>query len=147
MLPHKLALAVLLASAAGSIAFMLHAGRRQQSLILVLLFGTWVLSPFVAAVLVSSVSKSRGISTPRSLDGAMVIFGFASLATYGGVAFDYINAKIGFIFLVVPLASWLFIAVVVGTAVLISRVRKGYHPSKQPEGRESRLQNDDNSSN
>jgi len=38
------------------------------------------------------------------------------LAIYGEVAFGYATAKVGFIFLVVPLASWLLIAIVVPIA-------------------------------
>lgn len=46
----SVAVVAMLAGAAGSITLMLHAGRRQQSRVLMLLFGAWVLSPFVAAL-------------------------------------------------------------------------------------------------
>jgi len=114
------ALATILADAGGSIAFMLHAGRRQQSRILMLLFGAWVLSPFIATLIASSVSSRWATGTRRTLYGLMLILAVASLAIYGEVAFEYINAKVGFVFLIVPLASWLLIAVGVGTAALIS---------------------------
>ena len=45
------------------------------------------------------------------------------MAIYGDVAFGYTKAKVGFIFLVVPLASWLIIALAVATAALIFGTR------------------------
>jgi hypothetical protein len=42
----------------------------------------------------------------------MLVFTLGSLAVYGAVAFGQLNAKVGFIFLVVPFASWLLIGTV-----------------------------------
>jgi hypothetical protein len=119
MVLRRVAVSVVLAGAGGSIASMLYAGRHQKSAILILLFGMWVLSPFMAALMVSSVSKRWAIGAQRKLSVLLVILALASLAVYGVVAFGPVNAKVGFVFLVVPLASWLFIAVVFGTAALI----------------------------
>jgi hypothetical protein len=47
----RVALPAALAVAVASIGFMLYAGRRNPSRLLVLLFAAWVLSPFVAAIL------------------------------------------------------------------------------------------------
>ena len=44
------ALIALVAGAGASLALMLHAGHRQNSRILLLLFGIWVLFPFVTGV-------------------------------------------------------------------------------------------------
>ena len=123
----KVALASALAGAGGSIALMLHAGRRQQSRLLMLLFGIWVLSPFIAALRADSVSDRWAIGTRAALYVLTVILTLGSLAIYGGVALEYVEVKVGFIFLVVPLASWLLIAIVVGTAALFSgrQARRG----------------------
>ena len=51
----------------------------------------------------------------------MLVLTLGSLAIYVGVAFGHTNAKVGFVFLIVPLVSWLMIGVVVPTAALISR--------------------------
>jgi hypothetical protein len=56
-----------------------------------------------------------------TLDGTMLVITLGSLGIYGDVALGHINAKIGFVFLMVPLASWLLIAVVVPIAALVSR--------------------------
>jgi hypothetical protein len=62
-----------LAGAAGSVALMLHAGRRQQSRVLVLLFAIWVVSPFIAAVIANSVSKRWPVGTRAALYVLMVV--------------------------------------------------------------------------
>jgi hypothetical protein len=57
------ALIAMLAGAGISLAFMLRAGQRQKSRILLLLFGIWVLFPFVTAlwtyVFFEAVGQSR----------------------------------------------------------------------------------------
>src|ERR1700733_6690708 len=61
-------LAAVLAGAEGSIGLMLRAGHRQGSRILVLLFGLWVLSPFVAAAWSTSFrSVGRRLSERGSI--------------------------------------------------------------------------------
>jgi hypothetical protein len=114
------ALIAMIAGAAGSVTLMLHAGRRQESRVLIVLFGIWALSPFVAGVMASSVSKHWATLTQATLCMVFVFVTLGSLAVYGDVAFGYTKAKLGFIFLVVPLASWLIAAVAVATAALIS---------------------------
>jgi uncharacterized metal-binding protein len=84
-----------------------------------LVFGIWMLSPFIAALIAHSVSKRWAVGTRATLSVLMVVLTLISLGIYEAVAFEYVNAKVGFIFLVVPLASWLLMAVVVGTAALI----------------------------
>jgi hypothetical protein len=111
----------MLVGAAGSVPLMLHAGRRQQSRVLLLLFGTWVLSPFLGAGVASSISKRWGAATRTALYAAIIVFALSSLAIYGAVAFGYVQAKVGFVFLVAPLVSWLLLATGVGTSALISR--------------------------
>ncbi len=119
----RVALVAVLAGAGGSIALMLHAGRHQQSGILMLLFGIWVLAPFIGALIADSVSKRWTVGTRVALYVSMMVLTLGALAIYGGVAFEYLDAKVGFIFLVVPFVSWLLFAVVVGTAALV-RVRE-----------------------
>ena len=53
----RAALISVVAGAGGSVGLMLRAGRRNDSPILLLLFGIWVLSPFMAAVLAHVESK------------------------------------------------------------------------------------------
>src|SRR5256885_5959680 len=116
----RVSLIAMMAGAAGSVTLMLYAGRRQQSRILMLLFGIWVLSPFLAGAVASWVSKRWEVVTRAALYIVIFVLTLGSLAIYGEVAFGYAKAKVGFIFLVVPLASWLLAAVVVATAAVIS---------------------------
>ncbi len=116
----RIAMVAMLVGAAGSIRLMLHAGSRQQSRVLMLLFGAWVLFPFVAALVTSSLSRRWAVVTRATLYTATVVLTLCSLAIYGSVAFGYAKAKVGFVFLVVPLVSSLLAAIGVGTAALIS---------------------------
>ena len=53
----RAALIAVITGAVGSLGLMLHAGRRQKSLILIGLFTVWELSPFVALVCAHVVSR------------------------------------------------------------------------------------------
>jgi len=114
------ALIAVLAGAAGSFGLMLHAGRRNDSRILLVLFTIWVLSPFVALVLADVVSKRWSVLTRATLHSVMLVLTLASLAIYGDVALGPPRAKPAFVFVVVPPASWLLIAIAVPIAALIS---------------------------
>jgi multisubunit Na+/H+ antiporter MnhG subunit len=116
----KVAMIAVLVGAAGSLALMLHAARRQQSRILMLIFGVWVLSPFIAALIANAISNRWAVRTRTTLNISTVLLTLGSLVIYGEVAFEYVQAKVGFVFLVVPLGFWLLMAAAVGTAALIS---------------------------
>lgn len=85
------------------------------------LFGVWVLSPFLGALVASSISKRWVAVTRATLDVATIVLTLASLAIYADVAFGYAKAKVGFVFLVVPLTSWFLLAASVGISALICR--------------------------
>lgn len=108
----------LMTGAAVSLALMLRAGRRQNSLILLLLFGIWVLTPFIAALWVHLVSKHWPVATRAMLYVVMLVLTVGSLIVYGNAVFGRPKAKIGFIFLVVPFASWLLITIPVAVAAI-----------------------------
>ncbi len=109
-----------LAGAAGSLGLMLHAGRRNDSRILLVLFAIWVLSPFMALVLANVVSKRWSVLTRATLYSLTLVLTLGSLAIYGDVALGPPRAKTAFVFVVVPPASFLLIAIVVPIAALIS---------------------------
>ena len=108
------------AGGAGSVGLMLRAGRHNDSRVLLLLFGIWVLSPFVASLLANVVFKHWSVVTRATLYVTMFVLTLGSLAIYGDVAFGHPRLKTGFAFLVVPFASWLLIAVIVAMARVIS---------------------------
>ena len=106
------AMIAVLAGAGGSVGLMLRAGHRNNSRILLVLFGIWVLSPFMALILANVVSKRWSVFSRATLYGVMLVLTLGSLAIYGDVALGPPRAKPAFVFLVVPLASWLLIAIV-----------------------------------
>ena len=114
------ALIAVLAGAAASLGLMLHAGRRNDSRILLVLFAIWVLSPFMALVLANVVSKRWSVLTRATLYSLTLVLTLGSLAIYGDVALGPPRAKTAFVFVVVPPASFLLIAIVVPIAALIS---------------------------
>ena len=110
------ALIAVLAGAVGSLSLMFRAGHRNPSRILLLLFTIWVLSPFVALVFAHVVSKRWALVTRATLYSLMLFLALGSLAIY---AVDALRprTKAAFVYLVVPLTSWLLIVV----GLLISR--------------------------
>ena len=115
------ALIALLAGAVGSVGSVLHAGLRKDSpRLLLVLFAIWVLSPFVALVFANIVSKGWSVITRATLYSVMLVVALGSLAIYGDVALGPLGAKTVPVFVIVPPASWLFVAIVVPIAALIS---------------------------
>jgi hypothetical protein len=107
--------------AGGSAGFTLRVGHRNSSRILLALFVVWVLSPFVALVLADPISKRWPILTRTTLHSVSLILTLASLAIYGVAALGPPIAKPASVFLMVPLASWLLIAIALPISALISR--------------------------
>lgn len=126
---HAAALIAVLAGAVGSVGLMLHAGHRNPSRLLLVLFALWVLSPFIALVLANMVSKRWSVLTRAALYTVMLVLAVGSLAIYGDVALGPPRTKTAFVFVVVPPASWLLIAIVVPIAALISG-----KPSRRGDG-------------
>lgn len=114
------ALIAVLVGTVGSVGLMLYVGRRNNSRILLVLFALWVLSPFVVLILAHVVSKSWSVLTRATLYSVALVLTLGSLAIYGYIAFGPPRAKTAFVFVVVPPASWLLIAIVVPIAALIS---------------------------
>src|SRR5437764_12332074 len=114
------------AGAVGSIGFMLRAG--HPPLFLRVLFAIWVLSPFVALLVAHVVSKRWSIITRATLYSVMLVLTVSSLAIYGNVALGPPRPKPAFVFLVVPLGSWLVMTIAVSIAAFISHKRWRSHP-------------------
>ena len=105
--------------AGGSLALMSIAGRHQRSPVLILLFAVWVLSPYAALVFARAISTYWGVSDTGLFSLALAIT-LGCLSIYASVALGYIKAKAGFIFLMVPQASWIAIAITFVAASLTS---------------------------
>jgi len=98
---------------------MLWVGHRNPSRFLLVLFLIWDLSPFLALVLANMVSKRWSANTRATLYVVMLILSLSSLALYGDVVWRP-RPQPAFMFLVVPLGSWLLMTTVVPIAALIS---------------------------
>jgi hypothetical protein len=96
--------------AIGSFGLMLYASRNQQSLLLTALFTGWVLAPFAALMCASVAAKNWSIPIQRTLCGVSFLITVGSLAIYGAHVLGVFKAKIGFLYLVVPAATWLVAA-------------------------------------
>jgi len=114
---------VLLAGAAGSVLLMMRAGSRQRSVVLILLFTGWVLSPFIALALANVRARNWQPHMRTALYGAVLGVTFISISVYVLSAIIP-GTKAGFIYLVVPAACWLLIALAFATAALVSPKRR-----------------------
>ena len=109
-----------LAGAVGSVGLLLRATDRNPSQLLVVLLAIWVVSPFVALLWASIVSKGWSVRIRVTLHGVMLVVPLSSLAVYVADAIWPRTSPGPFVFIPVPPASWLFSALVVLAAALIS---------------------------
>ncbi len=114
------ALIVALVGAVGSMYFMFSASRKQNSIVLLGLFTAWVLSPFVGLFISNKISKRWTVTTRSLLYWLIIVLTIGSLVAYSG-AFNTPQTKNAFIFLIVPLISWILLIVAVLTARRLSR--------------------------
>jgi len=119
---HAVSLTAVVAGAVGSVGLMIWVGHRNPSRLLLALFVIWDLSPFVGLVLIDMASKRWPVITRTTLYGVMLILPLGSLALYGDVVLRP-RPQPAFMFLVVPLGSWLLMTIVIPIAALISRRR------------------------
>ena len=117
------ALMAVVVGAAGSVALMLREGQRSDSIVLLILFTIWVLSPFVALLLANTVSKRWSVLTRMTLYSVMLILSMSSLTIYGILALRPPSSTPAFVFVVVPLGSWLLMMVLGPAAAIISGKR------------------------
>ena len=116
---HAAALAAVVVGASGSVGLMIWVGRRNPSRLLLALFVIWVLAPFTALFLADIVSKRWSVMTRATLHSVMLVLALGSLAFYGDVVLRP-RPQPAFVFIVVPLGSWLLMMIVVPIAALVS---------------------------
>ena len=104
-----IALVVVMVGAVGSLDLMLSAGRHNPSILLVALFVTWVLSPFIALAIANLISKRWSITARVTLYIMTIVLTFGSLVLYGGAL--AIGTKPAFKYLLVPLLSWILMSI------------------------------------
>ena len=116
---HAVALTALVTGALGSIGLMFWVGHRNPSRVLLVLFTIWDLSPFMALLLADMISKRWSVITRATLHIVMLVIALSSLALYGNVVLRP-RSQPAFMFLVVPLGSWVLMMIVVPIVALIS---------------------------
>jgi len=98
------ALIVLGAAAAGSIASMLVVGRNSPPFLMVLFF-FWVLSPHAGLMLADRLSKRWAVLSGTTLYWVMLIVALSSVALYADVALRPPKSTPAARFVMVPVAS------------------------------------------
>jgi len=117
---HTIALIVLFVGTVSSLGLTLYTGRHNASVLLLVLFAGWVFSPFMALLVANVVSKHWSVLARVTLYWLMLGITVGSLLGYSGVLSPP-GAKPAFIFLVVPLISWLLMAIAIPIARYRSR--------------------------
>lgn len=115
-----IALIVMLVGAVGSLGIMFYTGRNNKSVLLLLLFAIWVLSPFIALLVANMISKRWPVFTRAILYWLMLFLTIGSLVSYSGVLSPP-GTKPAFVFLVFPLISWLIMVIIIPIATSLSR--------------------------
>ena len=105
------ALIATVVAAVGSIGLMLQVGGRAPVFLIVLFF-VWVLAPFVALLFADRVSHAWSGRARTMLYAVMLIVALVSLALYADVVIRPPARTPAARFLMVPVASWVLIAVV-----------------------------------
>lgn len=108
----------------GSLAAMLWVGRRNPSHVLLGLFALWILGPFVLLWLAGRFSRHWSSATRATLRIVSVLVPLVSLGIYADEALRPHRAQGAFMFVVVPVVSYLAVAVIVGAAALLARRRR-----------------------
>ena len=106
----RAALLFVLAGGMSSLALTFWMGRRNSSLVLVVLFLGWVASPFVALLQVHRVAGAWTPPRQKNAYRLMFLVSVGSVFVYAWAVFQAHLAKPAGPFLLVPLASWFLIA-------------------------------------
>jgi len=105
-----IALTTSIIGAVGSLYFMFNASRNQNSILLIILFTSWVLSPFVGLFFAIKISNRWKINSRKLFYWLTIILTIGSLIAYSGVLTPP-KTKLTFLFLLVPLISLLAIII------------------------------------
>jgi hypothetical protein len=80
----------------------------------------WVLAPFLALVLANVLSIRWPVLSGATLSAVMLVVSLGSLAVYGADAVWPRKSQPAFVFVVVPLVSWLLMALAIAIAAFLS---------------------------
>lgn len=97
---------MVIAGALSSLIKTIQAGRNNKSVLLITLFVIWVLSPFTILFIANLISKKWSFPAQRKLYLLSTFMVIVSLIAYSGL-WTPPDTKNAFIYLIVPLLSWL----------------------------------------
>ncbi len=117
---HSIGLIIVLFGAIGSIYMMFNVGRNNSSLLLMTLFFAWDISPFIALLLIDKYSGRWTLFTRKTIYYLMILIPLFSVFFYSGI-WNPPGTKPAFVFLVVPLISWILIGLVIPIANSMSQ--------------------------
>jgi hypothetical protein len=104
------------ASAIFSSLFMFLTGRHQASVVLTLLFFVWVVSPYAGIIFASGRARRQRTGTRGMFRWLAYLLAAAALLLYSRIL-PLAPDRPAFVFLVVPLLSWLFVVVTYARAM------------------------------
>jgi uncharacterized membrane protein len=103
---------VLLIGTAVSLFLVIHAGHKNASVILPLLFVIWVLSPYIGLLITIRISKVWQASSRTILHYLVISFTICCVIAYSGILTPS-DVKPAAIFLITPLLLWVAIAITI----------------------------------
>ena len=106
----------LLIGSAGSLGLTLFHGRHNHSILLVSMFGLWVLSPFLMLGWTYGKSRAWDQVSRRTLQVLIWIIPLFSCIAYSGII-NPPGIKATAVFLLVPLLSWILLAICIRRAM------------------------------
>jgi hypothetical protein len=109
---HAIVLILILTGAVGSLVLTFHAGRKNNSVLLPLLFAVWVISPYIAFLMSDIISRNWSIFARIGLYCLIIVLSVCSLLCYGGILSPP-GVKPAFVFLIVPLISWILLVILI----------------------------------
>jgi hypothetical protein len=107
-----------------STGFTLHAGHNNRSVFLVILFLGWVSSSFIGLLIACLLSRRWPAGIRKILYILMILIVICSVVGYSGIL-SSAGMKPAFVFLVIPLITWVFIAILIRVAISLARKKKG----------------------
>jgi hypothetical protein len=116
----KVALIIVLAGAVASLCLVIYKSRNNNSLLLRALFVIWALLPFKALTIINIASKNWAATVRVALYILMLFLTVVSLIGYMGILSPP-GTKPAFVFLFIPLLSWLLIGIAVPIAASRSK--------------------------
>jgi membrane-associated HD superfamily phosphohydrolase len=116
----KTALILVLTGAVVSLILTFIAGHKNNALIFTFLFAVWVLSPYTAFLMSDVISKSWSVLCRSTLYCLMVVLTLGSLLLYSGILRLH-NVKPAFVFIIVPLISWILLIIIIPLNERLSR--------------------------